>query len=402
MLFIALQLIYVLFSCYVFARSIPSTEEPQKSRLRYFFLLLMITWLVSWTNWCYFYDALPIPPMASPLITCYLVASSYLIFKRDIFSWHLVVQKTLIYALLTLCLTLIYTECVIFSEKVFQRWIGYSSLVGSLLAGLTIAVVFNPLRGRIIKVVDRCWFGKTILELSTENQRMKEELLKQDRLRAVATLAAGMAHEIRNPLTSIKVFADCLPTRYDEPEFRTEFRQAVMGEVQRINDILQQLLEFSKPRPPVLKATCLVPLVEETLHFLRSSLCEHHIEVTTRYEADPVLLLDQHQIRQALLNILLNSIQAMPEGGSLRIQTAMAETDALCITVADTGLGISKEHVAHVFDPFFTTKEEGTGLGLAIVHSIMTQHHGTVRLTSQAGQGTTVQVMLKPPPAQPA
>jgi len=394
--FILIQVLYLALSLFVMARSIRPGEPPRKTRLHSAVFFMALGWTGAWTNWCYYYDGVPIPPVGNVAVLVSLLAAAYLIFKQDILELHLAAQKTVVYTLLTLCLTLIYTLFVILSERLFQRWIGYSSLVGSVLAGLTIAVAFNPLRERIITVVDRFLFGTTLLELSTENQRMREELLQQDRLKAIATLAAGMAHEIKNPLTSIKVFAEYLPTRYDEPEFRHEFRQVVLDEVQRIDGILRQLLEFSKPQPPVLNPLPIVPVLEEILHLLGETLRTHGIEVATSYEADPVVLIDKHQIRQALLNIVLNSMQAMPNGGLLRVETSLESQQCLRLTIEDTGTGIEKHHLPHVFDPFFTTKEAGTGLGLSIVHAIIVKNHGgDIRLASDVGKGTVVQLRLR-------
>ena len=387
---------YVALSIFVMARSIRPAEPLRKTRLRYAVCLLTLGWAGAWTNWCYYYDGVPIPPVGNFAVLFALLAAAYLIFKQDILELRLAAQKTVVYTLLTLCLTLSYTAFVILSERFFQRWIGYSSLVGSVLAGLTIAVAFNPLRERIIAVVDRFLFGTTLLELSTENQRMREELLQQDRLKAIATLAAGMAHEIKNPLTSIKVFAESLPTRYDAPEFRHEFRQVVLDEVQRIDGILRQLLEFSKPQPPALSPPLMVPVLEEILHLLGDHLRTQGIEVVMSYEADPVVLIDKHQIRQALLNLVLNSRQAMPNGGLLRVGTSLESQQRLRLTIEDTGAGIETHHLPRAFDPFFTTKEAGTGLGLSIAHTIIVKNHGGgIRLASEVGKGTVVQLSLR-------
>ncbi len=399
--FLAVQAFYVALSIAIMAQAVRSAQPPHRTRLGYAILLTLVGWTGAWTNWGYYYDLVRIPPIGNVAILAFLIAAAYLIFTEDALELHLAAQTTVVYTLLTLCLTLVYTGCVILSTKLLERWIGYSSIIGSLLAGLAIAIGFNPLRERIIRVVDRLLFGKTIVELSTENQRMREELLKQDRLKAVATLAAGMAHEIRNPLTAIKVFAERLTQQYDDPEFRTDFRRTVIDEVQRISGILQHLLEFSKPQPPALTPVRMVPIVDDTVRLLGTSLRDHQVAVTTHYDADPILMIDPHQIRQALLNVLLNSIEAMPHGGTLQIRTAIEPLGRFCITLADTGVGIREDDQPHVFDPFFTTKDSGTGLGLAIVHSIVTQHGGAVRLTSQYGHGTTIQIFLRLQSGQP-
>jgi signal transduction histidine kinase len=224
--------------------------------------------------------------------------------------------------------------------------------------------------------------------------KLEDEILKQDRLKAVATLAAGMAHEIKNPLTSIRTFAEYLPEKYADPEFRGKFKKIVVDEVDRVNSIVQQLLEFSKPKEPELKPVSIVDILDDTLGLITSKLLDHKIALSREYQASPQILADRNQLKQAFLNLFLNSIQAMPGGGTLTVKTTLTGNNRLLVAISDTGTGIPKESLPHIFDPFYTTKESGTGLGLSIVHGIVLKHKGKIRVESGSG-GTTISVALK-------
>jgi signal transduction histidine kinase len=212
-------------------------------------------------------------------------------------------------------------------------------------------------------------------------------------MKAVATLAAGLAHEIKNPLASIKTFTEYLETRKDDPEFLAKFRKIVGGEVERINLIVQQLLEFAKPVPPKLAPVEVSRVVDETLEFLNQEIVERHVEVRRDYAPAGLVLADRQQLKQVFLNLFLNSLQAMNGAGRLQIQTQRRGAD-LAVTIADNGCGIESKHLPRLGEPFFTTKANGTGLGLAVVRGIIQEHGGKLRVESQPGQGTDVQLTL--------
>ena len=178
-----------------------------------------------------------------------------------------------------------------------------------------------------------------------------------------------------------------------DPAFREKFTKIVGGEVDRINLIVQRLLEFAKPVPPKLMPVELSRLLDETLEFLSNELVQRHIEVSRHYEVNLPVLGDPQQLRQVFLNLLLNSLQAMNGSGALTLTTARHDGE-LIVTITDTGSGIAPHDLPHLFEPFFTTKEQGTGLGLAIVQGIITEHGGRITLASQPGQGTTMTLTL--------
>jgi len=291
-------------------------------------------------------------------------------------------------------LTLIYLIFIVISEKIFRSYFGYNSLVVTLLASLTIAILFNPMRAFLAHFIDKNLFGKRIDELSIENFKMRLELEKQDKMKVIATLAAGMAHEIKNPLTSIKTFAEYLPEKYHDPKFRENFKRIVPDEVDRVNYIVQQLLDFAKPKDPILELISINDIVKDTLGLLSNNITKNQISVSNNFTQLNKVLMDKDQFKQAVLNLLINSIQAMPHGGRLSVFT-YEKNGSIILSIRDTGQGISKQNLPHLFDPFFSTKENGTGLGLSIVHGIVTKHGGKIEVTSEEGKGTEISVILE-------
>ncbi|MBI4597344.1 MAG: GAF domain-containing protein [Candidatus Omnitrophica bacterium] len=232
-------------------------------------------------------------------------------------------------------------------------------------------------------------------ELLRANQQLKaatERLLLQERLAAAGQFAAGMAHEIKNPLSAIKTFAELLPERYQDPDFRGRFFRIVQGEINRINTIVQELLDFAKPAPLELAPTHLSSLVEETLQLLSNQCLKQQVKVTRRFDERGVTFeADGKQLKQMILNLLLNSLEAMDNGGQLTVSTSVREA-RLILRITDTGSGIAADQLGAVWDPFFTTKERGMGLGLAIVKGVVERHGGRLQLSSEPGRGTTVEL----------
>ena len=306
---------------------------------------------------------------------------------------RIVIRRSVVYSVLIACITAVYLVVVLIMEKWFQGFFGYRSIFATAMVAFLIAIFFNPLRSGIQAFVDRALFKATPAELVEQREQLLAEVRKGDQMKAVGTLAAGLAHEIKNPLASIKTFSDYLETRYADPEFRAKFKKIVGGEVERINLIVQQLLEFAKPVPPKLMPVEVSQLVDEMLEFLNNDLVTRHIEVQRRYEANEQVLADPQQLKQVFLNLFLNSLQAMNGHGRLEVRMGV-EGAELAIMITDSGSGIAPKDLPYVFEPFFTTKSTGTGLGLAVVQSIIKEHGGRIAVESHPGQGTTMKVSL--------
>ncbi len=223
-------------------------------------------------------------------------------------------------------------------------------------------------------------------------------LFRADSLATMGELAAGAAHEIRNPLTSIRSAAQFL--RKELPEGRRPMMDGIIEEVDRIDRIIQGLLSFSKSSELHLDELDLRDVLDQTLLLLEPEFRKHAIEVRRNFQdADTRISADPSQLKQVFLNIILNSIQAMPSGGilTLTIANVTNSSDTKMVMIQDTGEGIPEQNIARLFDPFFTTKETGTGLGLSISYGIVSRHGGEIEIRSSTTgpqRGTTVTIML--------
>lgn len=241
----------------------------------------------------------------------------------------------------------------------------------------------------------------------TRLKELEQEKSQAQRLASLGKLAADMAHEIKNPLVSIKTFAELLPERYEDSEFRYGFTHIVSQEIERINKLVMELLNLSKDSRGVFHEVDLVDLMDETLLLLSPQLDSHGVQLEKFYQEElPPILADKDQLKQALFNICLNGVQAMTAGGSLRIKLSCeqrrsqeisgraASPKKVKIIIQDTGPGIAKQEKERIFDPFYTTKPGGTGIGLSISHKIIFDHGGKVRLSSSS-HGTTFEIILQ-------
>jgi len=244
-----------------------------------------------------------------------------------------------------------------------------------------------------------------------EDLHRSHTLIKRtDRLKSLETIAGGFAHEIRNPLTSIKTFIQLAPERKDDPQFIQEFSKVVLDDVYRIERLIQEILDYARYMEPKLTDEDFNDVVASCLYFIDVKADSRGIKIEKELASDlPRVMLDRQQIKQVLLNLLLNAMDSMVgAGGRLRVQTRTLVKPGgkvwAHIEIEDTGEGIQEANLEHIFDPFFTTKHEsgeheGTGLGLTIVHQIIQEHHGEIRVKSSVGVGTTFFVSL---PALPA
>ena len=239
-------------------------------------------------------------------------------------------------------------------------------------------------------------------------RKLEEQVRRSDRLASIGTLAAGMAHEIKNPLVCLKTFIQLLPSRYDDPDFRNNFTPLLGNEVERINTIVLQLLNFSRPVNPTLVPLSLHDTLDAAWQLAAQQIRAKGLVFERQYNAvRDDLLGDQNLLGQVFLNLLLNGIDAMENGGMLTVSTRTVdrqdpawhqrppEADAwIEVLVRDTGRGIAPEHRERIFDPFFTTKDTGTGLGLSVAHGIVLEHRGLIDVESVPGTGTCFRVLL--------
>ena len=216
-------------------------------------------------------------------------------------------------------------------------------------------------------------------------KELEEEKDRAQRLASVGELAADLAHEIKNPLVSIRTFTELLPERFSDEAFRERFLEVAGGEIARIDSLVTQLCQLARRPPSRLEAVDLRLLLEEMLSLLSAQMEGQGVQILRRYsDSMPPLRGDGGELRQVFLNVLKNSLEAMPEGGMLRVDTLCGEDgrEKRCseVRISDTGVGIPQEYAGRIFDPFFTTKEKGTGLGLTICHRLIESYGGDLRV----------------------
>ena len=283
---------------------------------------------------------------------------------------------------------------------------GYMSLTLKRPNGSSLPIEMStaPLRGREGKDLGVVGVFRDVTVL----RELEEQLRRSDRLAALGTLAAGLAHEIKNPLTSVRTFTRYLPRKFDDERFRERFQRVVPHELERINAIVEQLLELARPARLAFQTVRPTEILDRVLDLYADQIEAKGIHVRREYARDcPSIQADPEYLYQAFLNLVANALEAMGSGGHITVRvgwnrgagTSLSEAAAgsgrhVKVEIEDTGRGISSSEADKVFNPFFTTKASGTGLGLALSHKIVEDHHGRITFRSVPGAGTTFRVVL--------
>lgn len=222
-----------------------------------------------------------------------------------------------------------------------------------------------------------------------EIKKLEESILRAKSLEALGTLSAGMAHEIGNPLTSIKGYAQYVNSELDDKSKLKDDIMIIINEVDRLNNIVKRFLAFARPKTLKLELCCINDIMKSVIKLVEKDMPVKNIKIITNYSQVPDCFIDPEQMEQAILNIVLNSLQAMTGSGILEVSTGYMEQSSLIeVVITDTGIGIKPEDYDKIFEPFYTTKDKGTGLGLAISSRIIESHKGFIEVNSILGRGT--------------
>jgi two-component system sensor histidine kinase HydH len=233
-----------------------------------------------------------------------------------------------------------------------------------------------------------------ILSDLTEIHRLQADVKQREKMAAIGNLAAGIAHEVRNPLSSIKGYATYFAGLFDEGSENRKAASVMVAETERLNRVISELLDFSRPSDFKFRKADPAMVLDTVSRLLQQDASDQGIGLEVDVEGDlPEAEMDPDRMVQALLNIGINGIQAMDSGGGLTLRARRSE-DGLLFEVEDTGQGIPEADLGTIFDPYFTTKSQGTGLGLAVVRKIVEGHGGTVHVASIPGKGTTFAITL--------
>lgn len=252
------------------------------------------------------------------------------------------------------------------------------------------------LNAGLIEYADQRFFQVICVDIS-DRRRLESQLIQSEKMAAIGQLAAGIAHEIRNPLGIIANALFDLSEVLDPkcPEVEEDLRIA-LEEMRRVQEIIDNLLEFSRESRAEWEPVDVDSLLRKTLQLMQRSLQSGGVKVFAELGSVGSCMANQNALRQVFLNLITNAVQAMPQGGDLRIRSEAVGEDRIRLEFSDTGVGIPPEHLSSIFNPFFTTKEpgQGTGLGLSVVHSVVKRYRGSIRVESEVNRGTTFTIEL--------
>ena len=270
-----------------------------------------------------------------------------------------------------------------------------------------LASSFNQMTGDLQKAREEIEEGirnleQKVEERTTELKEAQSQLLHSEKLAAIGKLAATVAHEINNPLTGVYTYIRLmerkiqqgLPTAADIEKYKA-YLETMRREVERTTAIVQNLLDFTRPKEPVRKTINIASVVEESISLLQNKLRLNNIEVVNEMRLLPDIAADPAHMKQVFINLIINACEAMEGGGTLTIGSELNEEEnKVAVIIRDTGTGIDMENIERIFDPFFSTKEKGTGLGLSVVEGIVARHGGKVDIESSPEKGTSIRVTL--------
>jgi signal transduction histidine kinase len=261
-----------------------------------------------------------------------------------------------------------------------------------ILVVITCTVLMGALFVVLVFVVKR---GEAIIQKrAAERMRLKEQLNRAERLSAMGEMAAGISHEIRNPLGIIRSSAELLKKKVTRVDPTNTLPDIIVEEATRLNGIITDFINFARPRSPKLTPCRLEDILDKNINFLAAQIEDHRYEIRKAYRPPlPGVLADAPMLYQSFLNLFINAMQAMPDGGRIDVGVC-AENGRVRIEIEDEGQGVPQELLDKIWDPFFTTKDKGTGLGLGIVRNIIESHGGVVRISNRDPRGARVTIEL--------
>lgn len=240
--------------------------------------------------------------------------------------------------------------------------------------------------------------AKSFNQMTSELKASRDRLVQSERLAVLGQLTASIAHEIRNPLTSMKMVVQLLKKKLQDNQACSESLQVILDEIDRLNIIVNGLLDSARPMELNIKQANIIEVMNEVIRLMKPNLRHRKIDIKVLEQSEniPEVMIDTDRMKQVFMNIIINSMQAMPDGGMIAVKYEYYKNkNEILIEISDTGFGMSEEVLRHVYDPFFSAKSGGTGLGLTNVKRILDLHKADIQIESVEGQGTTVQIIFK-------
>ncbi|KUP08922.1 hypothetical protein Q73_04455 [Bacillus coahuilensis m2-6] len=277
----------------------------------------------------------------------------------------------------------------------FNRYLSYLKEEGQ--GNITLEVPDSRDKTRFIEISSKYKvlsnLNLTVIRNITEQVEMQEQLRKSDTLSVVGELAAGIAHEIRNPMTALKGFIQLLENSMQEDH--SMYFHVIKSELQRIESIITEFLILAKPQAVQYQDSNLEKIVQETVELLNAQALLHNVQIIIHCDKDlPKIYAEPNQLKQVFINIIKNAIEVMPSGGEVVLSLTKEKDNEVKISIKDTGAGIPKNKIKKLGEPFYTTKERGTGLGLMVSFKIIREHNGTIEVDSIENEGTTFHIRL--------
>ena len=253
-------------------------------------------------------------------------------------------------------------------------------------------VIYVEVSSRLIHFEGKKAFLSVIEDVTHKREETEGLLQKSEKLALVGQMAAGIAHEIRNPLTSIRGFIQLFQSKYTEDEQHFEL---VLSELDRINLIVGEFLVLSKPTAVEFKEKEITTLIKDVVTLINTQAIMNNIQIVEEYRSVlPKVVCEENQLKQVFINVLKNAIEAMPNGGIIEVKVIEKDKDKVSIFITDQGMGIPEEQIPKLGEPFYTTKEKGTGLGLMTCYKIIENHDGEMNISSKINEGTMVEIIL--------
>ncbi|MCB9748336.1 MAG: hypothetical protein H6755_08005, partial [Candidatus Omnitrophica bacterium] len=342
------------YGIFIFREYYLKLSGAKRKQARYLSWGIGIGFAGGFTNYPLWYN-IPILPVGNGLVVLFTLVFTHLVLKYRIFDFEVIIKKSLVYSSMITIITIVYFIFIYLTEKFFQQLLGYSSIFPSVATATFIALLFIPIKNFIQSYVDRYFFKGSYVQIAEQNELLTKKLAQSERYKILGTLTNGISHEVKNPLSVIKVGTHNLMKKYVDNEYIRNIAQLIDKETDKITDLIVQLSEYSKPTPIISQEINLHKFLETVIDSYNEDYVLHSINIFKNFNKNEKIIIhaDADQLGRAISNIIKNAIEAMPNGGPLWFDTDQHE-DMIEISIKDFGKGVHPQQIHDIFDPFYT------------------------------------------------